>query len=70
MIDRVQEYEPNFVDHAEELKARAFEYAGAAQDRMAKGNEFLKSYVAQEPLKALGIALGLGVALGWLLKRR
>ena len=70
MIDRMREFDPTYTDHAEELKARALEYANFAQARLAEGNDFVKDYVTKQPVRALGIALGLGVALGWLLKRR
>jgi len=68
MIDRMQP--SGYADQAEELKARAAEYAEAARVRLAEGSGFVKDYVNREPARALGIALGLGVVLGWLIKRR
>ncbi len=73
MIDRLQSAdmnEMNYADQAEELKALAMEYAVNAQARLAEGSEFVKSYVTKQPARALGIALGLGVVVGWLIKRR
>jgi ElaB/YqjD/DUF883 family membrane-anchored ribosome-binding protein len=70
MIDRIKTVESGFADQTEELKARAFEYAEVARARLAEGNEFVKDYVTKQPARALGIALGLGVVLGWLIKRR
>lgn len=70
MIDRLQPPETGYADQAEELKARALEYAMNAQVRFAEGSEFLKTYVNKQPVRALGIALGLGVVVGWLIKRR
>lgn len=57
-------------DRAEELKARSLEYAGTATSTFARGNEFLRSTLDQQPARVLGIAFGVGVALGWLIKRR
>ena len=70
MIDRLQPSETGFADQAEELKAQALEYALTAQARFAEGSELLKAYVTKQPARALGIALGVGVVLGWLIKRR
>ena len=52
------------------MQALAMEYVGTARERIAEGAAFVKDYVAKQPARALGIALGLGVALGWLIKRR
>ena len=35
-----------------------------------RGETLVRDYVVREPVKALGIALGIGVVLGWLIKRR
>lgn len=70
MIDRIQEYETGFTDQAEEWKARALEYAANAGAKFDEGSEFLREYVKREPAKALGMAIGVGVVLGWLIKRR
>jgi ElaB/YqjD/DUF883 family membrane-anchored ribosome-binding protein len=70
MIDRLPYSESGFLDQAEELKAQALEYAEAARAKLQAGNELVKEYVAKQPARALGIALGVGVVLGWLIKRR
>jgi ElaB/YqjD/DUF883 family membrane-anchored ribosome-binding protein len=70
MIDRFQPADMGYADQAEEMKARALEYAEMARERFSEGSEFVKDYVTKQPARALGIALGLGVALGWLIKRR
>ncbi len=70
MIDRIQEVAPTYEDQAEELKAMALEYVNKTQVKLAEGSEFNKDYVTRQPARALGIALGVGVALGWLIKRR
>jgi ElaB/YqjD/DUF883 family membrane-anchored ribosome-binding protein len=41
----------------------------AARERLDQGRTMLRDYVAKEPVKALGIALCMGVVLGWLIKR-
>lgn len=69
MIDRIQPA-PGYSLEAEELKARALEYAMNAGAKLSEGNEFVKEYVQKQPARALGVALGLGVVLGWLIKRR
>lgn len=68
MIDRMQD--AGFADQAEEFKAQAAEYAELARVRFAESSELVKEYVHKQPARALGIALGLGVVLGWLIKRR
>ena len=69
MIDRIQQI-VSLADQAEEWQARALEYSQLAHKRLSAGNAFLKDYTEKEPVRALGIALGLGVFLGWLIKRR
>jgi ElaB/YqjD/DUF883 family membrane-anchored ribosome-binding protein len=70
MIDRVSEMETGWAPRADDIKELALQYAAAAQERLAEGGERVKEYVAKEPARALGIALGLGVLLGWMIKRR
>jgi len=70
MIDRIQEYQNTHEEQVEELKALALDYARLARARFAEGSEYVKDYVTKQPAQALGIALGVGVALGWLIKRR
>ena len=70
MIDRLQISPEEINNQAEEIKARALELADEVRARLAQGNAIVSSFVEQKPLQALGLALGLGVALGWLIKRR
>lgn len=70
MIDRLEPTGAAYADQAEELKARALELTETARARLSEGSEFVKDYVTKQPARALGIALGLGVVLGWLIKRR
>jgi len=70
MIDRVREMEPAWPSQAEEMKEMALQYAAAARERLTEGGEQIRQYVVKQPARALGIALGLGVLLGWVIKRR
>lgn len=70
MIDRLQGLEANLGPQTEELKERALEYAATARERLAEGSGLIRDYVVKEPARALGIALGVGVMLGWMIKRR
>lgn len=70
MIDRAEDATAGWNPQAEELKEMALQYATAAQERLAEGSERVKDYVVRQPARALGIALGLGVLVGWMIKRR
>jgi len=70
MIDRIQGLESALGPQADELKERALEYAASAREVLSEGTDKVKTFVVNEPARALGIALGLGVLLGWLIKRR
>lgn len=70
MIDRIQGLESSLGPQADEIKEKALEYAATAKERLAEGTGMLKGYVVQQPARALGIALGVGVLLGWMIKRR
>jgi len=70
MIDRMQGLESALGPQADELKERALEYAASARELLAGGTDKVRDYVIKEPARALGVALGLGVLLGWLIKRR
>jgi len=70
MIDRIQGLESALGPQADELKERALEYAASAREMLSEGTDKVKEFVVNEPVRALGVALGLGVLLGWLIKRR
>ena len=53
-----------------DIKERALELAATAREQMAGGTKGLREYIVKEPTRALGIALVLGVIVGWLIKRR
>ena len=70
MIDRIQEMDDGFGATAEAAKEKALDLAAAAHERFALGREAIKNYTLEQPVRALGMALGMGVLLGWLIKRR
>ena len=69
MNDRVQGTKSEFTPQMEEIRAMARQDMAVARERLAEGRDIVRGYLAREPLKALGIALGIGVILGWLIKR-
>jgi len=70
MIDRIQDVSSGAEVPLDQLKEQALVYAATARERLAEGQEQIRRYIVNEPARALGIALGLGVLLGWLIKRR
>lgn len=70
MIDRMRELEGDFGVSADAAKEKAMELAATAREQFAKGAEAIKQYTLEKPAQALGLALGMGVLLGWLTKRR
>jgi ElaB/YqjD/DUF883 family membrane-anchored ribosome-binding protein len=69
MNDRVQGTKAEFTPQLEEIKAMARQDVAVARERLAEGRAVVSDYVLREPVKALGIALCIGVVLGWLIRR-
>ena len=69
MNDRVQGMKPEFTPQLAEIRAMALQDLAVARERLADGRAIVKEYLVREPVKALGIALCVGVVLGWLIKR-
>jgi ElaB/YqjD/DUF883 family membrane-anchored ribosome-binding protein len=69
MIDRVQGTRAEFTPQLDEIKAMARQDVAVARERVAERSAIVTGYVAREPVKALGIALCVGVVLGWLIRR-
>ena len=69
MNDRVQGMRSEFTPQMEDIKAMARQDVAVARERLAERSAVVRDYVAKEPVKALGIALCVGVVLGWLIKR-
>ena len=69
MIDRMK-LESEYGPQAEALKEKALDVAAAAREQLALGTEKVREFTVRKPAQALGVALGMGVLLGWLIKRR
>jgi len=69
MNDRVAGMKSEFTPRLDDIKAMARQDVAAARERLADGGAIVSDYVTREPVKALGIALCVGVVLGWLIKR-
>ncbi len=69
MEDRVQGMRAEFTPQLAEIKSMARQDVAVARERLAEGRAMVSDYVVREPVKALGIALCIGVVLGWLIKR-
>jgi ElaB/YqjD/DUF883 family membrane-anchored ribosome-binding protein len=59
-----------FTPQMDEIKAMARQDVAVARERLADGGAIVGDYVVRDPVKALGIALCVGVVLGWLIRRR
>lgn len=70
MIDRIAGLEGGGSPSTEQIKEKALEFVGVARERVAQGGESIRTYTVKQPARALGIALGMGVLVGWLIKRR
>jgi len=71
MIDRIRDVPPSGMGgQAEQIKEKALDAAAAARERLARGTDYLRGVIVEHPARALGVALGMGVILGWLIKRR
>jgi len=70
MIDRLQNLGLGYGPQFDALKEQAQDYTATVRERLAEGGEKVREYIVNEPARALGIALGLGVLLGWMIKRR
>ena len=70
MSDRVQGMKAEFTPQLDEIKAMARQDVAVARERLADGSAIVRDYVVRDPVKALGIALCVGVVLGWLIRRR
>jgi ElaB/YqjD/DUF883 family membrane-anchored ribosome-binding protein len=70
MVDRTQGLESGLEARVDDVKEKALEFAATAREQFSGGSRLLRDYIVKEPTRALGIALGMGVILGWLIKRR
>ncbi len=70
MIDRIREAEGGLGAPTEMLRERALDMMAVAREKSAQGVEAVRQFTINKPAQALGAALGMGVLLGWLIKRR
>ena len=49
---------------------RALEVSATLKESLLHGTKAIREYIVKEPARAIGLALGVGVLLGWLIKRR
>jgi ElaB/YqjD/DUF883 family membrane-anchored ribosome-binding protein len=62
--------EAQATSQAQELAGLALQCAAIAGSRIGDMKERIKDYASREPMRALGIAFGVGLAIGWCIKRR
>jgi hypothetical protein len=53
-----------------DIKERALELGAMAREQFSARSKALTVLIVNRPAQALGVALGMGVLLGWLIKRR
>ena len=53
-----------------DYKDMALDFAATAREQWTERSRALRDLIVNQPLRSLGIALGMGVVLGWLIKRR
>ncbi len=70
MVDRTQELDPGLGARVGDAKEKALDLAATAREKFSGGRGIVRDYIVKEPTRALGIAAGMGVILGWLIKRR
>ena len=54
----------------EGLQGKAKEVVAEARERFSKTTKTLQDSISDKPIRALSLAFGMGVLLGWLIKRR
>lgn len=70
MLDKILEREAAIAADAHAAREIALEYAEGVRTRLTEVGEEIKAYAVKEPARALGIALGIGVFIGWMIRRR
>ncbi len=70
MIDRARDWESAAAGTADSFAETAADYAATAREKLFEGKDMVKEFISSKPAAALGIALGVGVFLGWMIKRR
>jgi len=70
MIDHVQATGPDVDPRLAAVQEQILVGAAALREQLSEGQAKLRELIIKDPARALGIALGVGVLLGWLIKRR
>jgi ElaB/YqjD/DUF883 family membrane-anchored ribosome-binding protein len=70
MVDRARRIESSLGPGIEPIRESMFDLAAVARERLAEGRERVNHFIVERPAQALALALGVGVLLGWLIKRR
>jgi ElaB/YqjD/DUF883 family membrane-anchored ribosome-binding protein len=71
MINRIEDLDSGVLaPQFEQLRDKTLELAAVAREKLGQGSDALRDYTIRQPTRAIGIALGMGVLLGWLIKRR
>ncbi len=68
MSERIQTAGPTLAGPG--IQERALEAAATAKESLGRGSQAIRNYIVKEPARAVGLAFGVGVLLGWLIKRR
>jgi ElaB/YqjD/DUF883 family membrane-anchored ribosome-binding protein len=70
MYDRIKLSDATLESEAAQLKEKALELEAAARERLGDVKQTVEKYIAAQPARALMLAFGMGILLGWLIKRR
>jgi ElaB/YqjD/DUF883 family membrane-anchored ribosome-binding protein len=70
VVDRMQGIEAGHGAAVADLKEVVLEATATIREKLSDGNRILRESIVKHPTQALGIAVGMGVLLGWLIKRR
>ena len=70
MLDRIQDLQASLGPQADQLQEQAAVLVASAREKWTEGQAMARNFIEERPAQALAFALGLGVALGWLIKRR
>ena len=69
MKNRIHNY-PTSTSNAQNSEATCEEWRGAAQTRIVNRIRQAEKYIQMHPMASLGAVLGMGLFLGWVIKRK
>ena len=70
MNAHMEETSSRFTPDLDALRMAGQQELTMARDELARRRRTAEAYVYQKPWKSLGMALGVGVVLGWMIRRR